>query len=315
LSRTTACITRKLKTDMKLKLALPALLLSCFFVLGCSDDNGTSGKGGGGGNDDDINSLPKDTGGEHLAKQKGSTDAEFGYYVYLPGGYDDNTKSYPLIVFLHGKSERGNGTTDLSRVLNGGIPALIKNKQWNKTYPSVPMIVASPQYHPTDGKGNDNNWAEGNTEEIRGFIEHIVKTYRVNPKRIYLTGLSHGGNGVYDYLILQPESTSMIAAAAPVAAYGPNTKYGNAKNTPIWVFCGDKDGNASSGNIYTSKRFVSEYNKLSPKHDAKITVYSGVGHDCWTRTYNTTGMTDTQDDNFDPYNITIYDWFLQFKRE
>jgi poly(3-hydroxybutyrate) depolymerase len=309
--------TIKLMTDMKRTTILFCFAYACLLTIGmgCGDDSPSPGKGGGGGADDDINSLPKDSGGEHIAKQKGSTDAEFGYYVYLPGGYNDNKKSYPLIVFLHGQGERGNGTTDLSKVLNGGIPSLIKNKKWNVTYPSVPFIVASPQYHPMDGKGNDNNWAEGNTEEIRGFIEHLTKTYRVNPKRIYLTGLSHGGNGVYDYLILQNEATSLIAAAAPIAAYGPNKLYSNAKNTPIWVFCGANDGNANSGNIFTSKRFVSEYNKLNPKHQAKITVYPGVGHDCWTRTYSLSGMNDATDANFAPYDINLYDWFLQFKRE
>jgi len=56
---------------------------------------------------DELTSLPPDTGGTHTAHPLGSTGAAFGYYNYLPGGYDDTTAGYPLIVFLHGRGERG----------------------------------------------------------------------------------------------------------------------------------------------------------------------------------------------------------------
>jgi predicted peptidase len=265
--------------------------------------------------DDELTSLPADTGGEHIAKPKGSTSAEFGYYVYLPGGYKNTTKHYPLVIFLHGKSERGNGTTELSRVLNTGIPNLIKNNKW-KGKSWAPMIVVSPQYHSLDGKGNENNWAEGNPEQIRKFIEHVIKTYRVNPSRVYITGLSHGGNGVYDYLILQPEATSLIAAAAPIAAYGPNKNHANAKNTPIWVFCGGNDGSIAKkyGNVYTSMNFVSNYNKQKPKQKAKFTVFTGVGHNAWMMTYDLSGMKAPTDPNYTPYSQKLFSWMLQQKR-
>src|SRR5688572_7989628 len=123
----------------------PLILLALITLLSCggSDDDGNPS--GGGGSDDELTSLPSDNGGVHLAMKKGDTDSEFGYYVYKPGGYDDTNKSYPLLIFLHGKGERGNGTTELTEVLAGGPPMLIKNNQW-KDKPPYPMIVASPQF-------------------------------------------------------------------------------------------------------------------------------------------------------------------------
>ena len=53
-----------------------------------------------------------------------------GYYEYLPQGYNTNTwQSYPVIVFIHGIGETGNGTTDLANLLNcwTAIPRLIAN--------------------------------------------------------------------------------------------------------------------------------------------------------------------------------------------
>lgn len=276
-----------------------------------------TGSGSAGSSYDDLTSLPADTGGEHIAKQKGTTVSAYGYYIYLPAGYKNNTKNYPLLVFLHGKGERGNGTSELGRVLNTGIPNLIKNNKW-KTKPRYPMIVVSPQYDNADGKGNDNNWGEGDPSKLKAFIEHVATTYRVNKQRIYLTGLSHGGNGVYDYLILQSDATSHVAAAAPIAAWGPNKNYSMSKNTPIWVFCGGTDGSITNkyGNLYTSLNYVTNFNKQSPapKYKAKFTVYPGVGHNSWMQTYDLTGMTSVTDPIYDPYSTSLYDWMFQYKR-
>src|SRR5688572_8299380 len=53
-----------------------------------------------------------------------------GYYEAKPAKYDSTTTRYPLLVFLHGQGELGNGTTDLAKVANNAVPALIKNKKF-----------------------------------------------------------------------------------------------------------------------------------------------------------------------------------------
>lgn len=273
-----------------------------------------SGCGGGGGDpeplvepDTELTSLPPDTGGEHIAQVLGSTDAEFGYYVYLPGGYDGGTASYPVLVFLHGKTERGDGTnslTVLNKVLANGPPKLIKDKKWDPTYP---MIVVSPQFHGADG----NNWGNGDTSNLKQFIEFIKSEYRINEKRIYLTGLSHGGNGVYDYLSKESDATSYITAAVPIAAWGSGSGFAKCRNTPIWAFVGSED----NSNEENTLNFVTKYNEQTPAplHQAKLTIFPGVGHNVWTKTYDGTGM-GTEDDAYDAFDISIYDWMLQYKR-
>src|ERR1700754_2415342 len=47
-----------------------------------------------------------------------------GFYEYLPVGYTTSSTAYPLLVFLHGVGEEGNGGSDLTKVLAHGPPQL-----------------------------------------------------------------------------------------------------------------------------------------------------------------------------------------------
>jgi predicted peptidase len=261
--------------------------------------------------DPSLNALPEDTGGTHTPFVLGSTDAALGYYVYLPGEYEGAGKgqSYPLLIFLHGKTERGDGTSTpsvLNKVLNNGIPKLIKDGKWD---PAYPMIVVSPQFHGT--VGNANNWGGGDPSHLKNFIKYMVDHYRVNTTRIYLTGMSHGGNGVYDYISSEPDATSYLAAAVPVAAYGAGKGYDKSKHTPIWAFVGDQDAT----NYATTKTFITTFNAQvpAPQYKAKLTLFNQAGHDVWTRTYSGAGI-GTASEQFDAFDESVYDWMFKYKR-
>lgn len=256
-----------------------------------------------------VNGLPFDKGGSHLPYVLGSTSAQYGYYLYRPWNYSNVKDLYPLLIFLHGKGEKGDGTNSLAvlnRVLNTGIPKLIKDKKWK---PTNPMLVVSPQYF--GNTGNLNNWGGGKPLALKTFIEYMISHYRVDPKRIYLTGLSFGGNGIYDYLTQQDDATSYIAAAAPIAAYGAPAGFAKSNDTPIWTFVGANDGI----NVTMSKNFVTKYNAQipAPRYKAKISVFPNAGHDVWTRTYSGSGM-GTADPLYNPFNQALTDWMYLHKR-
>ena len=51
-----------------------------------------------------------------------------GFLEYKPTNYStDLSTKYPLIIFLHGIGERGDGTTQIQNVAANGIPKYIKN--------------------------------------------------------------------------------------------------------------------------------------------------------------------------------------------
>lgn len=251
----------------------------------------------------DLANLPADTGGIHEAKSTGSTEAGLEHYIYIPGGYDSNNLNYPLIVFLHGQGEAANfgGGQPLSAVTKHGPPKLIEGGDWN---PSYPTIVASPQ------APNSGGW---NSTEIHDFITYLIDTYRVNPQRIYLTGLSLGGMGTWAYVGNLRED-SYAAAIVPICGRYSTAAADRFLSTPIWAFHGAKDTTIKPFENSGSPLMVEAINELSPDVPAKVTIYPGVGHDSWTRTYNGSGMGD-ESDEYDPFDMSIYDWMFQYSKE
>ncbi|MEW6989654.1 prolyl oligopeptidase family serine peptidase [Colwelliaceae bacterium 6441] len=71
---------------------------------------------------------------------------ERSYFVYLPKGYHSQSeKKWPVMLFLHGNGERGNGKDELDYVLTHGplYEAWIQKKD-------LPFIIISPQLHMFD---------------------------------------------------------------------------------------------------------------------------------------------------------------------
>ncbi len=239
--------------------------------------------------------------GVQSERPSGSTAAYWGYYEYLPTGYKDNPdQKHPVILFLHGIGEAGNGTSELNRVLKSGPPNLINKGQWPE---DRPFIVISPQSY----------GGFFNADKLHNFIDYINDTYRTDKNRVYITGLSAGGMSTWNYLAAHQDQ---VAAAIPIAGKGQNAikNAGCAfKNIPIWAFHGSNDGTVKvNGSIVP----VEEINSCSPKPSplAKVTVYPGVGHNSWSRTYDLSGMNQSTDAKYDPFDMDIYQWLLQYSR-
>jgi predicted peptidase len=155
------------------------------------------------------------------------------------------------------------------------------------------MIVVSPQCH-------DEYWQP---KKIDGLIRYITKNYRVDQNRIYLTGLSMGGGGVYWYLT-DMGSRSLVAAAVAICGEG-NAADANKATVPIWTFHGEVDDNVPlQKSIEMFEGFVN-----SP--EAKLTVYPNVGHNAWDITYDLSGM-GKGSEKYDPYDVSVYDWMFTY---
>lgn len=238
--------------------------------------------------------------GALVAKKVGSTSAAYGYYEYLPTNYYQKSK-HPVIVFLSGIGEQGNGTTDLARVLKNGPPKLINKGEWPSSRPFIVIAPQSPSgFFDPDG--------------LHEFINYITKTYKVDVARIYLTGLSAGGISTWNYLGAYQDQ---IAAAIPICGSGKsvaNKAKCDFNNIAIWAFHGDSDPTVHvDGSIIAVENINACSSKPSPL--AKLTIYPGVGHDSWTRTYDLSGMNSDTDGKYNPFNKNIYDWLLTNARE
>jgi hypothetical protein len=198
---------------------------------------------------------------------------ELKYLFYLPDDYGkDTTVVWPLILFLHGARERGN---DLTKVNSNGPPKLIsKGKKF-------PFIVVSPQL--PFGEFWD-------PDQLVWMLKDIIKNYKVDKERIYLTGLSMGGFGTWATAQKYPE---MFAAIAPVCGGGDPLHAWKTRHTPVWIFHGAKDPTVPVAKSVIMADSLKQYG------NAIITIYPDTEHDSWTETYN---------------NENLYKWFLNHKK-
>ena len=212
------------------------------------------------------------------------TSSGIGYLEYLPDGYNSNSNKYPVIIALHGIKERGTSSTDpsqvlrdVSRVANVGLPKYVKS---GKKYP---FILISPQL-----KIKYGSWPASYVMEV---VNHVKKTLRIDDKRIYLTGLSLGGFGVWRTAGEYPE---VFAAIAAICAGGNSLEKANAiakENVPAWGFHGDNDKIVS----YTvTTKMVNAINSAPSKPNplAKVTIFPNAGHIIWDKAYNETNVID-----------------------
>jgi predicted esterase len=209
-----------------------------------------------------------------------------GYYEYLPPHYG-NGALYPLLVFRHGIGENGNGSSELQKVLAHGPPKLIKADMW----PEDRKFVVLSVQHPGGGCAT--------VQETDEFIKFAKDEYDVDPKRVYLTGLSCGAIGSWDYL--GAHTNEDVAAAVLVCGDGRNAfkQAGcNLGKVPIWAFHGEVDATVDPKGSIETVASLKACTAPAPV-DVKLTTYPGVGHDSWSMTYD---LSNPQND--------IYAWLM-----
>ncbi len=222
------------------------------------------------------------------AKQLGGANtAPNGYFEYLPPGYNGTTAT-PLLVFWHGIGEDGNGASDLKKVLAHGPPGLISEDRWDN---ARPFIVLSPQYSSTSAAIASGGGCPADAD-IDAFFNWAIAHYTVDPKRIYLTGLSCGAIGSWDYLA---HHQAAIVAAAVLLSGNPGvpTQAGSA-----WARAGCSLGAAAiwslHGDMDTTVLYAPDHDTLTqlkscpapPRRDAVFTDVVGGKHDIWDPIYD-----------------------------
>jgi predicted peptidase len=246
------------------------LALAVFVLTGCGTTKSDS-------NNSSPNQMAK-----HLRLKK-QENIEIDYLLFLPKGYDaKDQKGWPLMLFLHGSGERG---TNVWKVATHGPPKNITS------HPDFPFIVVSPQC--PEGR----IWSN---DQLLPLLEEIMRTYKVDKSRVYLTGLSMGGYGTWNLGLTYPE---LFAAIVPICGGGEfispflssREKPEALRSLGIWAFHGAKD---SVVPLAESERMVELSKKLGVR-EAKLTVYPEAGHDAWTETYK---------------NPELYEWLLEHKR-
>jgi len=200
----------------------------------------------------------------------------FHYVVNLPKDYDES-KSYPLVFFLHGAGERGE---DLEVACRHGYMRYVREDG-----AEYPFIFVAPQCPEPDYWGCYN-------ESLFRFLDDICDTYPVDRDRVILTGFSMGGTGTWMLAMKDPSRFSCIV---PVCGTGIVWNAKRLAGLPIRIYHGDDDP------IVPFEESVSMLRELTRAGaDVKLTICYGVGHNAWETAYT------------DP---DLIDWMLAQKRK
>jgi len=226
-----------------------------------------------------------------------------GFYEYKPANYD-NTIKYPLIIFLHGIGERGNGTTQLNFVLAQGIPRYINegetmtftNNGITKTF-----LVLSPQL-----ASNFGSWQNFYIDAMLDWATHNLS---VDPNRIYLTGLSLGGGGTWKY-VMSSQNAQKFAAIAPVCGTCDWWNDGLCElahaNTAVWAFHAQDDNQVPVSCTNDAINIMNGCNPAPSITPIKTIYPAGVGgHFIWDRAYDRTHNIQ---------NPNLFEWFISRSR-
>ena len=147
--------------------------------------------------------------------------------LHVPTEYaSDPSELRPLILFLHGSGESG---TDNLKQINGNIDNLLTAAKAREAFLYAPQTNI--------GWEDPNMLAHAMT-----MIDRAIADRSVDPNRIYVTGLSMGGGGVWTFL---NQFADRVAAAVPICGVYPSSAYmpSNIVNEPIWAFHGRSDKN------------------------------------------------------------------------
>lgn len=231
-----------------------------------------------------------------------------GFYRYLPEDYATGTKSYPLIIWVHGAGQVGQGnTTDLPKILEWGLPKIISEGGFPDSFrvngTDHSFIVISPQFM---------GWPSG--ANVGAMINYVSNNYRVDAERIYLMGISAGGGGVWDYASISVTNSDRIAAMIPFCGtLSPTQTLAGriaASQLPVWAFHNTYDGTVPVAHSRNWVNYINSY-VPAPSPAAKLTEFpvqsndAVIAHECWSLATLPT---------YKPQGINIYEWLLQYKR-
>lgn len=141
------------------------------------------------------------------------------YYEPRDAGEGEAGKPLPLMIYLHGRSARGD---DFGKVRRYGPPSFLDER------PDFPFITVSPQLP-------DGSW---NPDELDPLLDEWLERHPVDPDRVYLTGVSLGAMGAWTWAAASPER---FAALVPIGAHGPGFAAKRLLNLPIRAYHGDAD--------------------------------------------------------------------------
>jgi acetyl esterase/lipase len=227
--------------------------------------------------------LPQETG--FLNRKIELHGVTYRYQVYLPEDWrrserDEDQKQWPILLFLHGRGERGNEGMWQTQI---GLPQAVRDhpERW-------PFIIVMPQCPLA------SYWTDPEMLNMAmATLDQETMEFHADPERTFLTGLSLGGYGAWELARLHPSRWAAVAIAAGGVfwSYAPErwqqvstlpAEYARAVGrTPLWLFHGTDD------NVVAPRQSELMFDAVKASGGRiRLWLYQGLKHDCWTRAFD-----------------------------
>lgn len=280
-----------------------------------------------------------------------------GMLQYVPASYYytyNATKKYPVIISFHGYASKGYGSAlELCRLFKdrGGdsaghktFPGRVERSTSNLTqvYNSITYqyIVIAPQFNKYIRLQPGVTDQFPTAKQVENVINYVVARFRIDPRRIYLTGYSNGANMILEYAASSVARAQRVAAIMPISLCSQlnhitNTSRGYyAKNIGLaklktwFVYC--ESDNCGSGPILNvPNAWVDSIMKVPGAARPRYTRLRNINpatlyncsdsllHDAWSRAfdpnfkvsnyYTPSGPVGANDG----INLNMYQWFIR----
>jgi hypothetical protein len=145
------------------------------------------------------------------------------YGMFIPDDYRGD-EPFPLLIYLAGNSG----------------PAIEGVQLGDPAFQRTGYLVVYPNSW-------GGWWRSGTETMVDSLVSEVMRTYAVDPERIYISGLSNGGTGTFDYVSLWPQRFSAAVVAMGAGLFGFTEAGGdrpfvsNATHLPLLFLHGKKD--------------------------------------------------------------------------
>ncbi|MBV9209530.1 MAG: prolyl oligopeptidase family serine peptidase [Acidobacteria bacterium] len=190
----------------------------------------------------------------------------------------------PLVMYLHGSG--GLGDDNLKQL---GLGNIFGTRVWAlpEHQKRFPCYVVAPQTDRGWIKYDFSQETDAPAKALAGLgdgarlalevIDELRREFKIDERRIYVTGQSMGGAGVWNMLAYRPK----FFAAAVVCCGGVSMEDGTGGiETPLWAFQGDSDQTVPPS---LSRERIAARRKAGGH--PLYTEYAGVDHNVWEWAY------------------------------
>ena len=234
-----------------------------------------------------------------------SSSNPVGFVEVRPTNYNPaGSKKYPLLLFFHGDGQQGSGSvSDLSAFLTSfDINKLLRGvqRQWNVNGETFEFITLMPQMTLADG-----GWTVAKIEQIIRFAEENLS---IDRDRIYLTGLSRGGDAIWKFLTSIKSNVDKIAAVFTCCTVRiwHAANFCLMKDVALWSIHSRGDVIVPYTETTAMHKFISDCGPTAPP---TLTLYTIEGHEIWNIAYDPDRSPGRNGET-----LTMYEWLLMNKR-